>query len=120
MIRPLQEADRQAAYSLLRQDRALNLYLLGNLQTVGLRADYCQFWGDFGADGRLRALLNRYMQGWALYGRPDADWAACGRVVDSSPITAARLQDNPGGIASFLPYLHRYRARSVLDEELPR
>lgn len=119
MIRPLTEQDRKHVVALLSQDRALNLYILGNLETLGLKRDFCQFWGDFeDSSGVLRAVLNRYMNGWTLYGRPDADWAGLAQVVDQHPVPAARLQDNPGGIPSFLPYLQRYRASQEKEEEL--
>jgi hypothetical protein len=112
MVRKLSQAEVDAAAALLQSAPQLNLYMLGNLATLGLESDLCEFWGDFYA-GRLRAVLNRYMQGWSIFGRQDADWPALGRVVDSHPQGAARLQDNPGGVASFLPFLVRYTAGKV-------
>ncbi len=118
MIRELGEADRQAAAALLSQQPAMNLYLLGNLETLGFENSLCQFWGDFGETGELRAVLNRYMNGWALYGQSDADWAALTATLEQHPMTAERLQDNPGGVASILPWLTRYEAVKVSEEEL--
>ncbi len=120
MIHRLAEADRAAATALLRHAPAFNLYLLSNLETYGCNADFCQFWADLDGRGRVRAVLNRYMAGWTLYGLPQADWAGLGAVVDSHPITAQRLQDNPGGVETFLPYLHRYRACWLREEALMR
>ncbi len=118
MIRELSEADRRATVALLSQQPAMNLYLLGNLEALGFGKSLCQFWGDFGEDGALRAVLNRYMSGWALFGTPDADWAALAATLEQHTITAERLQDNPGGIASLLPWLTRYQAVKVSEEEL--
>ena len=119
MIRKLSSHDLPAAKQLLGENPAFNLYLLGNLESVGLAADFCEFWGDFAAgDNRMRAILNRYMSGWALYGRPAADWPGLAALVDQHPTVATRLQDNPGGLTSFLPFLTRYAAEAVHEEEL--
>jgi uncharacterized protein len=118
MIRLLTDADQTAVTNLLNQEPQLNLYMLGNLEKLGFAHELSQFWGDFAEDGALRAVLNRYMSGWAIYGRPEADWSALGGVLDTHPVQAHRLQDNPGGVPSFLPYLQCYQDRQVAVEEL--
>jgi RimJ/RimL family protein N-acetyltransferase len=121
MIRRLGEPDRAALKTLLSDAPQFNLYLLGNLDTNGFDQDFCEFWGDV-TDGRVRGVINRYMVGWTVYGKADADWAGLGAVVDAHAVAAERLQDNPGGVASFLPYLHRYALASLTEDilmELP-
>jgi predicted GNAT family acetyltransferase len=118
MIRLLEESDREEAVALLRGAPAFNLYALGNIETHGFVADFCQFWGDFNNQGVLQAVLNRYMTGWVIYGLHGADWMGLGAVIDAHPTPAERLQDNPGGVDSLLPYLSRYRARKAEDDEL--
>ncbi|NJN81284.1 MAG: GNAT family N-acetyltransferase [Caldilineaceae bacterium] len=120
MLRELHEGDRKPAYSLLLQAPAKNLYLLGNMETLGFGHEFCQFWGDFGGPPArpLRAVLNRYMSGWSVYGEVEADWAALGKQMESHPVTATRLQDNPGGVPSLLPYLTKYRTEHLFIEQL--
>jgi hypothetical protein len=118
MIRPLTEPDRAQTLALLRCAPEFNLYMLGNLAALGFETDFNQFWGDFGIDGALRAVLNRYMSGWTLYGRADADWVALGQIVDEHPVAATRLQDNPGGIASFLPFVAQYEVAHLSTQTL--
>ncbi|MEM7128980.1 MAG: GNAT family N-acetyltransferase [Chloroflexota bacterium] len=109
MVRPLFEGDRSQVIRLLEQSPEHNLYMLGNLTSIGFsQSDLCQYWGDFSEQGRLRAVLNRYMVGWSIYGESDADWKALGEMVDDYPTPARRLQDNPIGIPSFLPYVVQY------------
>lgn len=115
MIRRLQKADLDSLLALLNAEPQLNLYLLGNVETYGFDADFCEFFGDV-EDGRVRAVVNRYMVGWAVYGVAEADWHGLGQIVDSHAVQAERLQDNPGGIDSFLPYLQQYEA-AVLQED---
>jgi predicted GNAT family acetyltransferase len=118
MKRKLGESDRGLAVALLSSAPAINLYMLGNLESMGFDADVCEFWGDFADDGALRGVLNRYMTGWTAFGLPDADWAALGAILDEHPLAAERLQDNPGGVDSFLPFLQRYTAADIHTEEV--
>jgi uncharacterized protein len=117
MIRQLGEADRAAVIELLEQAPQLNLYLLGNLESPGFDQEFCEFWGDV-RDGYLAGVINRYMTGWSVYGRAETDWAGFGALVDAHMVTAERLQDNPGGISSLLPYLSRYTSRDLYVETL--
>ncbi len=122
MIRTLDAADTDELVRLLSESRRYNLYMLGNLHKLGFGADFCQFWGDFAdapdGQGELRAVLNRYMTGWVVYGQPASDWRELAAVMEAHPAGATRVQDNPGGVASFLPYLQRYLVEHVSEEEL--
>lgn len=121
MIRPLTEADRALTVDFLSGAPQLNLYMLGNLEKLGFTNEICEFWGDVEVQTRgesLRAVLNRYMTGWTVYGTAAADWRALGALLDNHPAGASRLQDNPAGIDSFLPYLQHYRAEHLEIEEV--
>lgn len=117
MIRRLVEQDRDALVVLLEHAPQMNLYLLGNIEANGFESDFCEFIGDV-VDGQVRGVINRYMTGWTVYGLANADWAGLGAMVDAHPVTADRLQDNPGGIASLLPYLTRYAVASLTEEQV--
>lgn len=120
MIRRISERERRAAVQLLSGSPLYNLYMLSNLEQIGFDAEFCEFWGDFADDDRqtLRGLLNRYMTGWSVYGSADTDWDALASVVDECPIAATRLQDNPGGAESLLPYIRRYSVHEIAEEEM--
>src|SRR5690349_7772670 len=104
MIRRLGENDRASLNQLLSAHEAHNLYLLGNLAKNGFDAEFCQFYGDV-VEQRVRGVVNLFMTGWTVYGDPETDWTGLGQIVDSHAVDANRLQDNPGGVPSFLPYL---------------
>lgn len=118
MIRKLTEADRSQALSLLEQAPAFNLYMLGNIAANGFATDFCEFWGDVAEDGHLRAVLNRYLRGWVIYGEAESDWPGLAEILDTHPLPPDRFQDNPGGVPSFLPYLQRYQASRVEEQTL--
>jgi predicted GNAT family acetyltransferase len=117
MIRRLGEHDRERLERLLAADEAHNLYLLGNLAKIGFEADFCEFYGDV-VENRVLGVVNRYLNGWVVYGEAEANWAGLGHVVDSHEIEAHRLQDNPGGVNTFLPYLRRYHAAVLVEDKL--
>lgn len=106
MIRKLNETDRTPLVSLLSAAPEYNLYTLGNVEVLGFDEDFCEFFGDFDEQGRLRGCANRYMVGWAIYGLPAADFGGLAALIDNDP-HAARLQDNPGGVSSVIPFLRR-------------
>ncbi len=127
MLRALTETDRRQVTDFLAQAPHFNLYMLGNVEKLGFDHAFCEFWGDF-ADNeadigksasapKLRGVINRYMSGWTVYGERAADWAGLATILDNHPNPAERLQDNPGGIDSFVPYLQRYaRVREEMEE----
>ncbi len=118
MIRLLTNADHDLAYGFCAWNPALNLYLLGNMETLGLEADICQYWGSFDTHGQINGVLNRYMDGWNIADASGCNYEALGKVVDEHPAGAARLQDNVRHIASFQPYLRRYTAIEDVSEFL--
>ncbi len=65
MIRLLTTPDYSLIYDFCNQNPALNLYFLGNLESLGVESDICQFWGSFDAEGRLRRP--HALHGWLEY-----------------------------------------------------
>ncbi|MEM7537611.1 MAG: GNAT family N-acetyltransferase [Chloroflexota bacterium] len=128
MIRHLTAEDRAQTVAFLQKSRPYNLYMLGNIESLGMVHELSEFWGDWNTSDRaqeaqnhkpkLRAVLNRYMNGWTIYGDVDADWVGLAAIIDSHDVDAKRLQDNPNGVESILPYIQQYQATSVKEETL--
>jgi uncharacterized protein len=121
LIRKLVEEDRACVEELLGKHVPLNLYMLGNLASLGFSNELSEFWGDFsesaGGD-ELRGVLNRYMTGWSVYGTPATHWEGLAAILDGYPVIATRLQDNPVGTQSFVPWLQRYLLERAEEQEL--
>jgi len=118
MIHLLSTPDYNQIYDFCNQNPALNLYFLGNLESLGVESDICQFWGSFDAKGQLAGVLMRYMDGWNIADGLGCDYAGFGKIVDSHPVGAARLQDNTRHVDSFVPFLNRYQEASTSIEYL--
>lgn len=118
MIRLLTTSDYNQTYEFCAQNLAHTLYFLGNLESLGVESDICQFWGSFDGRGELNGVLMRYMNGWDIADAPGCAYAAFGQIVDAHPAGATRLQDNTQHTQSFLPFLHRYEAETIQTEYL--
>ncbi|HEY8488581.1 MAG TPA: GNAT family N-acetyltransferase [Thermaerobacter sp.] len=81
VIRLLTEADRQATLEFLAAESAFNLFILADIHNYGFATDFQQVWGDFSADGRLRAVLLRYFRNFIPYGRDGFDAEGLARVI---------------------------------------
>ncbi len=73
MIRPLADADRDAALAFLSRDPELTLFMTADLLHYGVDTDTCRFWGEFDARGRLRALLMQYLVYLVFHARGPCD-----------------------------------------------
>ena len=82
MIRRLTEADRQATFDFLAAESAFNLFILADIRNYGFETEFQQVWGDFSADGRLRAVLLRYFRNFIPYGREGFDAAGLARIIE--------------------------------------
>lgn len=134
VIQKLDDSHRTLLADFLQRAPEQNIYMLGNLSALGVDHPISEFWGDLEhvATGSLaskqvdstqqtpllRGVLNRYMRGWSVYGESTADWSGLAAVLDNHPEPAERLQDNPGGISTFTPWLRRYHTARREVEEL--
>ncbi len=118
MIRNLTTNDYSNIYNFCAQYPALNLYFLGNLETLGVESDICQFWGSFDDQGEINGILMRYMDGWNIADGQGCDYEGLGQIVDEHPAGAGRLQDNTRYVESFVPFLRRYHAQQASTEYL--
>lgn len=67
MIRKLNEYDRGALMELTGQNPALNLYIIGDVENFGFEQDFMEVWGEFDAEGMLKAVLLRYYRSYLPY-----------------------------------------------------
>ncbi|WP_077614843.1 GNAT family N-acetyltransferase [Caenibacillus caldisaponilyticus] len=82
MIRKLTEADRELCLDFVGAKPAENLFIIGDIEAFGFDQDFQEIWGDFGEDGRLRAVLLRYEKNAIPYAEGDYDVEAFVRLID--------------------------------------
>jgi len=82
LIRKLTEADRELCLDFVGAKPAENLFIIGDIEAFGFDQDFQEIWGDFGEDGRLRAVLLRYEKNAIPYAEGDYDVEAFVRLID--------------------------------------
>jgi hypothetical protein len=59
MIRKLSGGDRSALLDYLTQDKAVNLFMIGDLENYGFDKPFQEFWGEYDERGKLKGVLLR-------------------------------------------------------------
>lgn len=81
-VRLLTKKNEPTLRALLLCDPLYNLFMIGDLETMGLGAEGLSFWGQFSPTGELIGTAMRYRVNWCFYGGDDCDWAAFAHLVD--------------------------------------
>ncbi|OKP96478.1 GNAT family N-acetyltransferase [Paenibacillus sp. P46E] len=85
MIRKLGEADREPLMSLLSNDPAINLFIIGDVENFGFEQDFMELWGEFREnDGRLNAVLLRFFGSFLPYADGPFDAAGFAALMKRS------------------------------------
>lgn len=85
MIRKCTEDNRGELYRFLREEEAMNIFLLGDIEHYGFGEDFQEVWADFGENGRVQGVLLRYDRNYLFYGQENCDYPAFAGIVRSGP-----------------------------------
>ncbi|MEI6287767.1 MAG: GNAT family N-acetyltransferase [Bacillota bacterium] len=75
MIRKLCTTDNDVVMPFLAKEPAKNLFIIGDIYNNGYECEYQECWGDFDADGKLRAVLLRYYDHYIIAADENHDTA---------------------------------------------
>jgi uncharacterized protein len=75
LIRKLTDSDNKLTMYFLKQEAAINLFIIGDIEAFGYNTEFQELWGDFTDDSQLRAVLLRFYDAYIPYanGEFDAD-----------------------------------------------
>ncbi|MDM5188393.1 GNAT family N-acetyltransferase [Bacillus sp. DX4.1] len=71
MIRKLTKADHELVLTFLKQEAAINLFIIGDIEAFGYEADFQELWGIFTKNGTLQSVLLRFHDAFIPYGKSD-------------------------------------------------
>ena len=107
MIRKLLPADESELLAVLRRDRHNNLFLLGNLHSMGWDDPDLEYTGMY--DGkRLVGVLMRFRANWALCDAGGSDFAAMARLIEAYPTSARAITGENGLVSHLWDHIRRY------------
>jgi hypothetical protein len=89
-IRKLAKSDEPALAAILGCDPRNNLFLLGNLLTLGMDYPELEYWGACEGE-RLAGALMRFRNNWAVYDAGGADMTALARILEEHPAGARHI-----------------------------
>ncbi|MCR8858500.1 GNAT family N-acetyltransferase [Bacillus pseudomycoides] len=79
MIRKLTKSDHEQVLTFLKEEAALNLFIIGDIEAFGYDADFQELWGISTENGALQSVLLRFHDSFISYGKDDfsaADYEA--------------------------------------------
>jgi uncharacterized protein len=69
MIRKLEEIDNEIVIDFLKDEAALNLFIIGDIEAFGYDSDFQELWGFFGENHDLSAILLRFHNSFIPYAK---------------------------------------------------
>lgn len=81
MIRKLMEQDRAELFSFLEEEKAMNLFIIGDIENFGFNQDFQELWGEFDASGAIKAVLLRYYHAYLPYAKGDFNTEAFAAII---------------------------------------
>jgi predicted GNAT family acetyltransferase len=129
MINPrlLTKDDEPALNVFLQRDPLYNLFMIGDLEMLGMGADDLLYWGKFSPEGELIGAAMRYRTNWCFYIVDDGDVRPFARLVDDFQESRV-INGHPDLVDPVVAWLERYTVRELhasyycrlrLDTSLP-
>ncbi|MFK4423518.1 putative GNAT family acetyltransferase [Bacillus sp. RC51] len=71
MMRKLTKKDHKQVFSFLKEEAALNLFIIGDLEAFGYETDFQELWGVFKENGTLKSILLRFHDTFIPYSKEE-------------------------------------------------
>lgn len=73
MIKKLNKNDQQRMLELVKKEKELNLFIIGDVENYGFDKDFLEYWGYENEEGMLVAILMRFYEFFIVYADEDFD-----------------------------------------------
>ncbi|HEB4953668.1 TPA: GNAT family N-acetyltransferase [Bacillus cereus] len=71
MMRKLTKKDHEQVFAYLKEEAALNLFIIGDIEAFGYDTDFQELWGVFKENGTLKSILLRFHDSFIPYSKED-------------------------------------------------
>ncbi|KEK25041.1 GNAT family N-acetyltransferase [Bacillus gaemokensis] len=71
MIRKLTKSDHEQVLTFLKEEAAINLFIIGDIEAFGYEANFQELWGDFAENRVIQSVLLRFHDSFIPYGKND-------------------------------------------------
>jgi predicted GNAT family acetyltransferase len=108
----LAEKDQSVLSATLLREPLYNLFMIGDLETMGLGAEELFYWGQFSPQGELVGVAMRYRVNWCFYANDDCDQGTFAGLVDDYPHSRA-INGHPDQVDPIVARLERYAVQEL-------
>ncbi|MCP8615879.1 GNAT family N-acetyltransferase [Salirhabdus salicampi] len=112
MIRKLNETDRDNCVSFISDEPAENLFIIGDLEAFGFDEDFQEVWGDFDANGKMRAILLRYRQNFIVYAQGQFDTKGIAQTIEQHPQQKKIISGISSVVNQIMPHVQMQPGKS--------
>ncbi|PFJ80600.1 GCN5 family acetyltransferase [Bacillus cereus] len=71
MMRKLTKKDHEQVFSFLKEEAALNLFIIGDIEAFGYETAFQELWGAFEENGTLKSILLRFHDTFIPYSKDE-------------------------------------------------
>ncbi|MEW4214930.1 GNAT family N-acetyltransferase [Bacillus thuringiensis] len=71
MMRKLTKKDHEQVFAYLKEEAAINLFIIGDIEAFGYDTDFQELWGVFKENGTLKSILLRFHDSFIPYSKED-------------------------------------------------
>lgn len=71
MIRKLTKKDHEQVFAYLKEEAALNLFIIGDIEAFGYDTDFQELWGVFNERGALKSILLHFHYTFIPYSKKE-------------------------------------------------
>ncbi|PFV81603.1 GNAT family N-acetyltransferase [Bacillus sp. AFS059628] len=71
MMRKLTKKDHEQVFAYLKEEAALNLFIIGDIEAFGYDTDFQELWGVFKENGTLQSILLRFHDSFIPYSKEE-------------------------------------------------
>ncbi len=117
MIRKLTANDHGQVMGYLSEERALNLFIIGDIENFGYEADFQQVWGEWDDEGNMIAILLRYKGNFIPYAKGPFDVEGFANIITSDE-NFQILSGKEDIIDQFAPYISSNKKKEMYFAEM--
>jgi predicted GNAT family acetyltransferase len=111
-LRVLTKSNELELRAFLMRDPLYNLFMIGDLDVMGLDTEDLTFWGQLSPDGKLIGVAMRYHVWWCFYSNTECDPRPFAQLIDDFADSQG-INGHPDQVDPIIAKLERYGVREL-------
>lgn len=81
MIRILSDRDNEKLMRFLKKEKAINLFIIGDIENHGYKSDFQKIWGETDESGNFKGVLLKFYQNFVFYSVGDCQFEEFANLI---------------------------------------